>query len=293
MPPPPQFQPSSYSWGGLIDLMRRQGAASLNISGSDQLQIAQAVSAYAYTKYLWPFTLATTPLGSIPCVNKVQDYSSPTDLRVLSRAWLYVPTVIYDGGTGDNTVPPYDDPSALALQAAILSAAYVGSTTGGGTPAATIWPQSGSLDVVKRLPPNLYLYAYTQIQAITQQPNNGLLRLSGATSVSSNQPYSLELEYQILRPKVNALTELCWFPDDYVSIAWEGILYFLYKFNNDLRAGTVAFQVGRPPAYSGQYAVWMAAMESAAAADREGSVDNITPSDSLGNQWDNWGGFIG
>lgn len=290
MPAPPQTIPSSYNWGQLFDLQRRLGAASVATSAADQLQICQSVSSLAYSWYPWIFTLAQSPLGSIQAVNMVQDYPMPSDLYRLTRAWFYVPNGLVIDGSGDGTIPPYDDPSQFALVAAELSAAYVG-TTGGGSPAATIWPSSGSFDIATRLAPNLYPRAYTQIRSICKQPNQALLRLDSALAVSSSCPFSLELEYQPVRHPVNALTEPCWFPDDYMRIAQEGILYWLYRFNNDPRTGSVAYSQGGVPTYSGQLAVWYAAMNSAAQADREGSVNFITPTGSLGSDYGNTGGW--
>jgi hypothetical protein len=282
--PPPQTIQSSYTWGGLFDLQRRLGAGSLSVSGTDQLSIAQKVSAFAYAAALWPFTFATTTPGQIPCVNGVQDYASPSDLYRLNRAWFRVPTQNAAGtGDGYGTVPPLDDPAKAALYATQLSAAYVGAQgNAGGIPAALTWPGSGSFDIVKRLPVNLVPYTYTMIHQITQQPNQQLLRLSAATAVALSQPYSLELEYQPVRPPVSALTEACWFPDDYVRIGDEGILYELYRFNNDPRAGTVSYTADGSAVYSGQLAVWMNALKSAAGAEREGSVDTFVPDSAIG-----------
>lgn len=285
---PPQTAASSYQWGQLFDLTRRQGAASVYVSPQDQLLMTQEISALAYRYALWPFTFETTPLGSIQCQNLVQDYAQPDDLYLLSRAWFYVPTLNTGSNTG--TLPPYADPSAQAQVAAQLSASYVGGISSG-SPVACIWPTSGSLDVLKRLPMNLYPRAFTGIRAITQQPNQKVVRLDWATMVPSSQPYSLELEYQPVRPPVSAMTEYCWFPDAYMSIATEGILYKLYRFNNDPRAGTASYSQGGAVSYSGQLAVWMGSMESAAAAERSGAVDQLSPSDSIGSGYSNSGGY--
>lgn len=285
----PQSIASSYTWGQRLDFIRRKGADSVSLSAPDQLMIVRDVSSFTYRAFLWPFTMATTGLGQIPCVNLVQDYAQPADLYRLSRAFFYVPNV--NLGVDYGTVPPYDDPSLLALETAIISAAYVGAQ-GGGSPAATIWPLDGSLNLVKRLPMNLLPYPYTAIRSICQQPNQPLLRLDAATAVSLSLPYSLELEYQPIRPPVQSLDEYCWFPDDYTAIAEEGLLYYLYKYNNDPRAGSASYSQGGQVAYSGQLAVWMGAIESAAAAERAGSVNSFTPSDSLGADYSTYPGWF-
>lgn len=276
--PLPQAIPSSYQWGGLFDFIRRKGANSGSFDGADQLKIVRAVSSIAYSKYMWPFTMATTSLGQIQCINGQQDYPQPSNLYRLSRAWFYVP----NDYTVSNDYGPYDDPSPQAADALALSEAYIASqANGGGSPAGITWPPDGSLNVVKRLPLNLIYGSYTSIRAICQQPNQNVLRLEAATAVSASRPFSLELEFQLARPAISSLTEACWFPDDYVRMAEEGILYYLYKYTNDSRAGSVSW-VNGTPAYSGQLASWMESMASAAAQDREGSVDTISPSESLG-----------
>lgn len=264
------------------------------VSDEDALKICRFVSAKAYTAFPWNFSLITTnpnPTPAIPCVNGLQDYPAPPDLYRLTRAWLNVPTAAPYAPYGGSPNPyPYTDPSPAAFRSAALAAAFVGAQgNGGGTPTALSWPASGSLDVVKRLPPNLNYASYTQIRAICQQPNANLLRLDWATSVPATQPYSLELEYQPIRPQINSLAEEFWFPDNYSGLAVEGILYWLYRFSNDPRAGTTTTENGTT-VYSGQLGTWMATIESAAAAEREGSVDSIYPTSPLGNDSYNGGG---
>lgn len=279
---PPQSQPSIYQWGQLIDYVRRTRANSVAVSPSDQLMIARKVSAFAYDVYPWPFTLETTTIGQIPCMNLVQDYAQPDDVYRLTRAWFNIPN--FNQGANYGTVPPYDDPSNEALIAAEASATYVGSIGGGGgAPAAYTWPTSGSFDVVKRLGVNLSPMAYTGIRAICQMPNTPVVRLDAATAVSDSLRYSLELEYQPIRAAVNSLTEQCWFPDSYLSIATEGIAYELYTANNDPRAGGTSYSGNGNVNYNGQLAAWMAALSAAAGAEREGSVNNIIPGSPIGN----------
>ena len=287
---PAQSIPSTYAWGPLFDMQRRLGAASVSTTANDQLQIVRSVSEHAYSYFPWSFTLVQSPLGSIQAQNMVQDYLAPDDLYRLTRAWFYVRTQVSSGAYATGTVPPYDDPSYAAYQAAVISANYVGSEASGGTPIAYIWPPSGSLNIVKRLAPRLYPVSYPSVRSVTQQPNQKIIRLDSAVAVSSSQPFSLELEYQPFRSPINAMTEMCWFPDAYVSMAQEGILYYLYRYNNDPRAGQASYSSSGDVAYSGQLATWMAALRSAAIAEREGTVDTISPVSSLGSDSysENW-----
>lgn len=285
---PTPSNPSSFTWQQRFDLVRRQGAQSVQVSPADALIICRSVSSRFYTYAPWQFTLLQSEPDSIPCRNMAQDYPGPNDIYRLTRAWFYVPTA-WAGSNANyaNTLPPFDDPSQQAYNSAQASAAFIAAMQqGGGTPVATIWPPGG-FTVVKRLPINLYPYSYTSIHSICQMPNGQLLRLSGATAVSDTQPFELQVEYQPMLPPMTSLGVSCWFPDDYAQVADEGLLYWLYKFNNDNRAGTAVVS-GTQRSYSGQLAVWMAALEAAASAERAGSVDTFLPESSLGA--DTYGG---
>lgn len=180
-----------------------------------------------------------------------------------------------------NTVPPFDDPSCIALITAGLSADYVieqGQNIG--IPRYYFYP----LDVVKTLDNNLYPNTAQRIAAITQIGNSGEWRLSSATYVPCSQPFSLFGQYQPFAPKIVDLGKLLWLPENYTNLAEAGILYYLYKANGDPRAGAATFQGGRM-VYSGQLAVWMGEIEMAAEGEREGSVDTFVPEDELGAEY--------
>ena len=267
------YNPASMNWQQVFDFTRRQGAGSVQVSPSDALIICQLVSSRIWTAHWWQFTLTTTP--EINAVNGQQNYPMPSDCYRLIKAWLRYPQPI----TGSaNTVPPFDDPAYWALIAAQLSQTYVqGQDVTVDAPAFYFYP----LDVVKTLDNNLYPSTAQQIRQITQIGNSGVWRLSRATYVPADQPFQLFGQYQPFSPKIIDLGKLLWMPDNYANLAESGILYYLYKANNDSRAGAASFQGGRM-VYSGQLAVWMGEIEAAAEEEREGSVDNFTPEDSLG-----------
>jgi hypothetical protein len=268
------YNPASVNWQQIFDFTRRQGASSVQVSPFDTQIICQLVSSRIWTAHWWQFTLTTTP--EIRCVNGQQNYPMPSDCYRLIKAWLRYPQPI---AGSSNTVPPFDDPAYWALQAAILSQQYVqGQDVIVDSPAFFFYP----LDVVKTLDNNLYPNTAQQIRQITQIGNSGEWRLSRATYVPADQPFSLFGQYQPFSPKISDLGKLLWMPDNYVNLAEAGILYYLYKANNDSRAGAASFQDGRM-VYSGQLAVWMGEIESAAEEEREGSVDTFIPEDSLGS----------
>lgn len=202
----------------------------------------------------------------------------PSDCYRLWKAWLRYPQPICGSS---NTVPPYDDPSCIALYAAIKSQQYVRSQDEiVDRPAFFYYP----LDVVKTLDNSLYPNTAQRIGEITQIGNSGSWRLSTSTYVPHDQPFSLFGQYQPFAPKVIDLGKLPWLPDEYLHLAQAGIEYYLKKANNDPNAGAASFQSGRM-VYSGQLAVWMSEIESAADAERDGSVDTFTPEDQLGGDF--------
>lgn len=268
------YNPSSMNWQQIFDFTRRQGASSVQVSPSDILIICQLVSSRIWTAHPWKFTLTEAP--EIRCENGRQNYPMPADCYRLVKAWLRYPQPICGSS---NTVPPYDDPSCIGLYAAIQSQRYVRSQDQKvDSPRFFYYP----LDVVKTLDNNLYPNTAMRIRAITQIGNSGSWRLSSATYVPYDQPFSLFGQYQPFAPKIIDLGKLLWFPDNYTNLAEAGILYYLYKANGDVRAGAATYQ-GGIMSYSGQLAVWMSEIEAAAEEEREGSVDTFVPSEQLGS----------
>lgn len=272
---------SSYTWSQLFDMVRRLGASSVQTSSADALLICQMVSAQMYSAYPWQFTLTTTTSGQIPCQNGVQDYAQPDNCYRLVKAWL---RMNQPAGLITSNVPPPNDPNYAALVAAAESQAYVGANLPGYVAA-----QIRDLDVVKNLSVDLNPYSWVAIRQITQLGNSSVWRLTGATYVPVNQPFEIAAQYQPNAPTFSDLGAKPWFPDSYFNMATAGILYYLYKFNDDERAGTASTQNGST-AYSGQLAEWRSEMRSAAEAEREGSVDNFSPVDSLGSD-SGFGGY--
>src|SRR3569833_478009 len=277
------YNPASMNWGELFDFTRRQMAASVQVSDKDKLFICQLVSARIWTSHPWQFTLTTTP--PIDCENGRQNYPMPSDCYRLVKAWLIYPQPI---AGSSNTVPPYDDPSYVALQAAIASQTYVqGQDVIVDTPSFFYYP----LEVVKTLDNNLYPNTAFRIKAITQIGNSGTWRLSSAAYVPADQPFALFGQYQPFSPKIIDIGKLPFFPDDYLHLGQAGIEYYLRKANNDPGAGAASYQGGRM-AYNGQLAVWMSEIENAAEQEREGSIDSFSPDDQLGAETSDAGVWI-
>jgi hypothetical protein len=277
------YNPATLNWGEIFDFTRRQGASSVQVSPKDTLIICGLVSSRIWTSHAWQFTLVESP--EIKCVNGQQNYPMPSDCYRLWKAWLRYPQPVCGSS---NTVPPFDDPSCIALYAAVKSQKYVRSQDERvDSPRFFFYP----LDVVKTLDNNLYPNTAQRQRAITQIGNSGVWRLSTATYVPHDQPFSLFGQYQPFAPKVIDLGKLPWFPDNYMNLAQAGILYYLYQANGDQRAGTASYQNGNM-AYSGQLGIWMAEIEAAAEEEREGSVDTFVPENTLGAEYAGQGIWI-
>lgn len=113
----------------------------------------------------------------------------------------------------------------------------------------------------------------------------GVLRLEGAPSVTGTQTFTLNGEYQANPAKITALTlgTPLWFPDQYFPVYCEGLLYYYYKFTDDQRAGTMQVTRQQQVVYTGQYGVWMNALQLMKQAEDLKQGDGFMwPQDTLG-----------
>jgi hypothetical protein len=107
--------------------------------------------------------------------------------------------------------------------------------------------------------------------------NFQLLRLANASQVVNQPQVSyLEGEYQPTPPKITDMGQYLPFPDEYAQIAVEGCLYWLYKFGDDERAGTMVKQ-GNAIEYTGQLAVFEAQLQEMAGAEKVGGASPYSP----------------
>jgi hypothetical protein len=142
--------------------------------------------------------------------------------------------------------------------------------------------QNINLDVVGNLTPEMNptgLYGNGSVMYMT---NSGVIRLARPIQVSTtSNPAYLNFEYQPQPQKVTSMDIPLPFPDEYVQIAVEGYLYWLYKFGDDERAGTTVKQ-GNSVEYTGQLAVFMALLQEMAGAESAGNVQTMFPSETIG-----------
>ena len=245
---------STTTWNDCFELTRNMGSKKMQTDGYD-VKICQLVAQRMYTYRPWKFSLKTAPINAVPLVNGVQDYPAPQDIYDLESAWI---TVTYPAQNGQ--------PAGI--------------------------DQNWNLDVVDDLTPDLNPTGFLGNGCITLLPNlqQPILRLGNAIQPPTpTNPSFLNCRYQPKMKKVIDMSMPLPFPDEYSGTAVEGIQYWLYKFGDDDRAGTVVKQ-GNAIEYTGQLGVFEAFLARNAVDDQASEVSNFFPSDSLGHRW-NWGPY--
>lgn len=245
---------STTTWNDCFELARNLGIKKVQVDSYD-VKICQLVAQRMYTFRPWKFSLVIAPLNAVTLVNGVQDYPAPSDIYDLVQAWI---TVTYPA---QNNQPAGID-------------------------------QNWNLDVVDNLTPDLNPTGFLGNGCITLLPNsqNPLLRLGNAIQPpTSTNPSFLNCQYQPKMAKVIDMSSPLPFPDEYSDCAVSGILYWLYKFGDDDRAGTVIKQ-GSSIEYTGQLGEFEAKLVAVAATDQDSEVGSFFPSDPLGHRW-NWGSY--
>lgn len=130
------------------------------------------------------------------------------------------------------------------------------------------------VDLVKR--------AYTNIRAVSRQAGAGQLRLESAIEVPSGVTLELQGEYQVISPKITALTNGLWFQDHYASVALKGLMYWGYHAADDARAGTAQANNHGEVTYTGMLAQYMAALKQMSRNEEYGANETYYPSEPMG-----------
>ncbi len=148
--------------------------------------------------------------------------------------------------------------------------------TNGGSP-----DQDYNLECVKTLTPDKNTTGYYARGACSFIRNYKILRLSNAVQPPSSAPAFLNTQYQPMMEKVTDMSMRLPFPDEFFSTAVSGALYWLYKFGDDERAGTVIKQ-GNSVEYTGQLAEFHANLAANAAQDCPSEVSTFFPETPIG-----------
>jgi hypothetical protein len=123
--------------------------------------------------------------------------------------------------------------------------------------------------------------AWPGFQLMCWDRSHDQFRLESAASVPGSTLLYIEGEYQFQHVKVEDLSDVCVFPDWYAQIFTEGLLWMLYRFADDKRAGSWMVVGGRYQA-TGQLGTFMAALQQAIDNEESGVGDTIYPEDSIG-----------
>ena len=139
------------------------------------------------------------------------------------------------------------------------------------------------IDVEDELVPDLRPLSYTAIRVMSHEREGvGLLRLESAVQVPSGTTLEIQGEYQLMPPKITAMSQGWWFPDQYLQVAVEGLLYWVYKLADDSRAGSVATDSEGRVSYTGQYGAFQAAIHKMKEAEDYGTDEQMFPESPLG-----------
>lgn len=209
--------------------------------GNSDVDIVQMVSTAMYRFFPWRFTLTNTPA-----------IAPPGTLPLVDQQQDYAaPTDLYR----------------------LISAAIYRTDI---TPVQVI-----DYDVVKTLTVDLNPTSYNNIQAISYEPDLGVIRLDSAISAPSPSTFELRLKYQPFLDPILSLDQAPWFPDEYVQIAHDGILHKIWGLDEDPRAGTASYSGGQA-SYSGQLAVFIGGLRAMAMDEDAGAIDTMFPADPIG-----------
>lgn len=143
--------------------------------------------------------------------------------------------------------------------------------------------ETRDLDVVKDLSVDLYSKSYVAIRAVSLQQSLGLFRLESAVNIPTGTQIELRGDYQIDPIKVTDLSLPIWFQDHFAFVALEGLLYWVYKLGDDSRAGSAQTDAyGRAIGYSGQMAMYKAALNRMKMTEEYGFTETVFPHEPFG-----------
>lgn len=150
------------------------------------------------------------------------------------------------------------------------------------------------MDVLHTLAPDLRPMAYTAINSVSLEQGIGLIRLSTAVQIPTGMTLSVQGEYQINPTKIAATSQGMFFPDQYLPVACEGLLYWNYKLADDPRAGGKSIDSNGRIVYTGQYAAFMGALKEMAKAEDFPADGQVFPEEGADNSTIvGWGLFGG
>lgn len=124
------------------------------------------------------------------------------------------------------------------------------------------------LKVVSHLPPALNnKVGWPNFRVISYEQTISKLRLEKAPEVGTGVTMQIDGDYQKVPTQITNTASATVHPDRYFNQFFNGILYHLYLFSDDNRAGTVVANRHGEKSYSGQLGVWMDSLRMMAEAE--------------------------
>lgn len=143
--------------------------------------------------------------------------------------------------------------------------------------------QTRDIEIKKDLSVDLTPRSWQSIRVVSLQESIGLFRLESAVQIASGTQIELCFDYQANPVKVDDLQQIIWFDDRYSVVAFEGLLYWIYKLGDDSRAGSAQTDAaGRVTGYTGQLGTYKAALNKMKTSEEYGFTENLFPSDVMG-----------
>lgn len=143
--------------------------------------------------------------------------------------------------------------------------------------------ENRDLSIVRDLSVDMYPRSYNAISQVSLQQSIGMFRLNSAVNTPTGIQVELRVDYQINPTKVTDLNQVIWFDDRFAMVALEGLLYYVYKFADDTRAGGATTDASsRVTGYTGQLGTFKAALGRMKMAEDFGFTDSVFPSEAFG-----------
>lgn len=123
---------------------------------------------------------------------------------------------------------------------------------------------------------------FMSIRSGALQGGTGQFRLESAVAVPTGNTIEIQGTFQINPNKVSKLTDIVFWRDQYLNVAFAGLLYYAYLLADDERAGSAQTNTRGQIVYTGQYGVFMAALEQMKSSEQFGDVSGYYPENSMG-----------
>lgn len=122
---------------------------------------------------------------------------------------------------------------------------------------------------------------WPNFQLISYEVEIDKLRLEAAVQVPAGFTMRIDGEYQLFPPKVTSLSQTIMFPDYHMNVFCDGLLWMLYRFADDKRAGS-AISTAQGVQYVGQMGIFYDGLVQTKEAEEHGAGDTVYPGESIG-----------